>query len=227
MKDKILAAIKAKFPGVNLSKKRLEAIAAKIELKVIDDESKIDAALATYDEYNSLAELAKQDDALRNLEAHKKANPGKKEDPIKPIEVVEPPLDENTPAWVKLILEQNKKLSEGLAAIQGEKAQSTIRTKLTTLLSEKGKEVPASYWGKRAIPEKEEELDAFVTDVQTDYSAFKKELTEQGLSVLSAPRAGQGASAAGGGSKEVSPEIQKFVASTQAKAVPIVAPAVK
>lgn len=210
MKEKILAAIKAKFPAVNLSKKRLEAIAAKIEAKVIDDETKIDAALDAFNEYNPLADMAKQDDTLRNLEAKvKAAAPAKKDEPAKvePIEVTD-----DTPAWAKALIEQNKLLSTGLATLQGEKALSSIKAKAT----EKLKDVPTSYWGKRALPEKEEDLEAFITEVQTDYTGFTKELTEKGLSIVGAPRTGAGPVVAG--SKEISPEIKGFVAATQAKA---------
>lgn len=204
MKEKIIAAIKAKFPTVNLSKKRLEAIAAKIEAKVIDDETKIDAAITTYDEYNPLVEIAKQDDAIRNLEGKLKTPPKKDEPGVPPV----PVITDDTPEWAKAMIEQNKLLAAGLSALQGEKAQSTIRTKATALLSEKGKEVPVSYWGKRPLPEKEEELEAFITEVQTDYTAFKQEMTDAGLSVLPTPKSTS--TPAPAGDKTVSPEIKAF-----------------
>jgi hypothetical protein len=183
MKEKIIAAIKAKFPAINLSKKRLEAIAAKIETKVIDDETKIDAAIIAYDDFNPLADIAKQDDTIRNLEAKAKATPPKKDEPPEPPA---PVITDDTPEWAKAMIEQNKILAQGLSALQGEKIAGTIRQKATDKLTG----VPASYWGKRVLPDKEEELDAFVTDVQADYDAFKKDLTEQGLSVLPAPKGG-------------------------------------
>jgi hypothetical protein len=171
MKEKIIAAIKAKFPNVNLSKKRLEAIAAKIEAKVIDDETKIDAAITTYDEYNPLVDIAKHDD---------------------------------TPEWAKAMIEQNKLLAQGLSALQGEKIATTMRQKAIDKL----KDVPASYWGKRVIPEKEEEMDAFAAEVQTDYAAFKKEMTEAGISVLSVPKSGEAPDTTK--ATTVSPEIKAF-----------------
>ena len=67
MKEKIIASIKAKFPAVNLSKARLDAIAAILEKKVTD-ESEIDAKLDEFNEYNPLADIAKQDDAMRNMQ---------------------------------------------------------------------------------------------------------------------------------------------------------------
>ena len=205
MKEKIIAAIKAKFPAINLSKPRLNAIAAKIEAKIIDDETKIDGALDTYNEYNPLADIAKADDKLRDLESKSK---GKKEDtPTEDKKEVAPPDD--APEWAKALIEQNKALAQSVAAMQGEKVQNSIKSKAT----EKLKEVPNSYWGKRALPEKDEDLDAFVTEVAADYAQFKQEMTDQGLSVLAAPRAGGASQAA----TKVSPEIQAFVAKTMPK----------
>lgn len=210
MKEKILAAIKAKFPHVNLSKKRLEAIAAKIEAKVIDDETKIDAALDVFNEYNPLVEMAKQDDTLRDLNSKVKAAPAKKDEPVKVEPVV---ADDDAPAWAKAMIEQNTRLVNDLAAIKGEKAAASIRTKATEMLNEKGKEVPASYWGKRALPEKEDDLEAFTTEVRTDYAAFAKEMTEKGLSVLSAPRSGAPVTV---GTKTVNPEVKQFMENKKA-----------
>jgi len=206
MKEKIIAAIKAKFPAINLSKKRLNEIAAFIEKKVIDDETKVDAALDSYNDFNPIADIAKQDDTIRNLEAKLKAAQPPKKEEVKedpPIEVTD-----DTPAWAKALIEQNKKLNEGLTALQGEKIKTTIHGKITDKLNEKGKEVPASFWGKRIIPDKEEEIEAFVTEVQTDWSGLVKESTEKGLSMLSAPKS---SAAPPVDSKVVSPEIKAFV----------------
>jgi hypothetical protein len=203
MKEKIIAAIKRMFPSVNLSKKRLEAIAAKIEAKVIDDETKIDAAITTYDEYNPLVDIAKQDDTIRNLEAKAKTTPSKKDDPTVPIVPAVPVITDDTPEWAKAIIEQNKLLAAGFAVLQGEKISTTMRQKATDKL----KDVPATYWGKRPLPDKEEDIDAFVADVQADYTAFKKELTEAGISVLSVPKSGE---APDPKTTTVSPEIKAF-----------------
>lgn len=203
IKEKILAAIKAKYPGINLSKKRLEQISAKIEAKVGDDETKIDAELEAYNDYNPLADIAKHDDQVRTLQAQVK--PAKKDD--KPdTETDKDDVPDDVPAWAKTIIQQNKTLTADLAAIKGEKVANTIREKATAQL----KDVPVSYWGKRALPENEEGLEAFVTDVTNDYTTFTKEMTDKGLSVLSTPKAGSGG-AGGGTDKAVSADIKNFV----------------
>lgn len=186
MKEKILAAIRAKFPKVNLSKKRLDAIAAKIETKVIDDETKIDAAIDDYNDFNPLADIAKQDDTIRNLEAKVKPAPQKKEDDSKPDP--EAPKDEDAPPWAKSLIESNKTLSEKLAAIEGEKTITTMKSKAGELL----KDVPKSYWSEWSIPQKEDEIESFVIKVQTGYEAFTKDLSDKGILSMPIPGGGNG-----------------------------------
>lgn len=215
IKDKILAAIKAKWPAINLSKKRQELIAAKIEALVIDDESKIDAALVQFDSFNPIAEIAKADDALRNAEAKLKVATEKKpgtedetpeakaarllKESTQPTE-----SDDPTQKLLAALLESNKNISDQLEIIKGEKVAGTILSKATDKL----KDIPATYWNKRVLPEKEEDLDAFVTEVTTDYTAFTKDMTDKGLSVLTVPRTAEQQNNAG---KAVDPAIKAFV----------------
>jgi hypothetical protein len=212
-KDKIIAAIKAKFPAINLSKKRLDAIADSIEKKVIDDETKIDAALDDFNHYNPLADMAKADDTMRNLNAKVKELEKPKDNKEKTETTTTEPVDDGTPSWAKALIEQNKTLASDLAALKGDKIANSIRSEATKKLSE----IPESYWSKRALPEKAEDLDAFVTDVQTDYGAFTQELTNKGLAKFQAPAAGSGGAAtaasggAGGkGTAVVSPEVKAY-----------------
>lgn len=216
MKEKILAAIKAKFPKVNLSKPRLNAIADRIEKTVIDDETKIDAALDAFNDFNPLAELAKQDDTMRDLQGKLKiAALAKKDDESPKEEKVE--LPEDTPSWAKALLKQNETLSTTLAALQGKEVANTIKAKATELL----KDIPVSYWGKRAIPEKVEDLDAFIEDVNTDYTTFTQDLTNKGLLLTPKPVGGNDPAK----KEAVDPAIKAYVEKEAAKttaAVPAV-----
>jgi len=218
IKDAILAAIKTKFPAVNLSKKRLDAIAAKIEAKVIDDETKIDAALTTFDEYNPLAEMAKTDDAIRNYQAKekdkdkdKKTGDEKTETPSEKAtrEAAEAKAaadaasaDKDTPPYVKQMMEQFASIKGELAAIKGEKTVSTIKGKIAAALKEK--DVPEKFYGKWKLPETEEGIDAFVKEVETDYSEFAQAQTDKGFSVMKPPKGGNGQG--GGDTKKASKE---------------------
>jgi hypothetical protein len=200
MKEKILAAIRAKFPKVNLSKKRLDVIASKIETKVIDDETKIDAAIDDYNDYNPLAETARTDDAIRNLQAKQPAAAKTNE--------VDPPandllIDDDVPNWAKALMKQNETLSTSLLNLQKEKAAGSIKEKAAAIL----KDIPATYWDKRAMPETDEALEGFTDEVKADYAAFTTDLSEKGF--LSTPLPG----GAGGGAKKEEPinaEIKAF-----------------
>lgn len=178
MKEKIIAAIKAKYPAVNLSPKRLDAIAAILEPKVTD-ETLIDAQLDAFNDFNPIAEIAKTDDRIRSLEAKTKT-PGQPKTPTDKKDEDAPPTPvDDTPAWAKPLIETVK-------ALVGEKQQSTIKAKL----AEKLKDVPESYWVKRLLPEKDEEIDAFIADVTNDFGAFTKEITDKGIGVIPKPGAG-------------------------------------
>jgi hypothetical protein len=189
MKEKILAAIRAKFPAINLSKKRLEQIAAFIETKVIDDETKIDAALTLYNEYNSLTEMASHDDKLRTAEKKLKetTQTPKEKSETTTTETVDVPDDPNVPVWAKALLEGNKKLTETVTKLQAERAQTTIQSQL----KEKLKDVnPLVNWADWKQPETDEEMTAFVEKVTTKNTEVVKTLTDQGLQALTLPKAG-------------------------------------
>lgn len=209
MKEKILLAIKTKAPNAKLSQKRLDALVATIEAKAGTDESAIDTHLDALNDLYPLTEIAKDDHIRSTLEGKLKATQQKDETPAQKAarEAAEAAAlldtDKDTPAWAKALIEQNKTLAQDLAAIKGEKVISTMKAKAT----EKLKEVPAAFWGKRAIPENDEALEAFVTEVTADYTTFKQEMTEQGLSVLSSPKTGV---ASGEQTKAVSSDIKAF-----------------
>lgn len=201
MKEKIIAAIKAKFPAVNLSKARLDAFAAKIEAKTTD-ENEIDAKVDELNEWVSFADIAKQDDAQRNITTQLKQLQQQQQPPKKKEgEKTDPPAnggDENDPN--NKIVELLTQLTQKVSNLEKEKLQTTVQSKATELL----KDVPASYWNKRQLPEDAEKLQEFVDEVTTDWDAFQKDLTDQGLGTISGkPGGGTGS---GGATKEASKE---------------------
>lgn len=201
MKEKIIAAIKAKFPALNLSKAWLENIATKLETK-ITDENEIDAKI---DELNSLfpiEDIAKQDDSLRNLGTRIKQLQQQQQPPKKKEGEKTDPLanggDENDPN--NKIVELLTQLTQKVSNLEKEKLQTNVQSKATELL----KDVPASYWNKRQLPEDAEKLQEFVDEVKTDWTAFQKDLTDQGLGTISGKPGG--GSGGGGATKEASKE---------------------
>lgn len=211
MKEKILAAIKAKFSTAKLSAKRLDALAATIEAKVGTDETLIDTTLDALNEIYPLADIAKDDHIRSTLEGKLKATQTKKQDDSTDSAAsTTTDIPDDTPTWAKALIESNKTLSSKLAAIESEKNQSTMKQKATTLL----KDIPASYWNRWQLPEKDEDLETFVEGVKTDYTAFTKDLTDKGIAVIPQPASGGTTTPK---PEEVSTDMKQYLESKKAQ----------
>lgn len=187
------AQLKAKIKtlGVNLSTTRIDAIAAKLHAKnpdlteVADHDTRID----DYNDLMPLADIAKQDDRVRTLEAKAKGQPQPAqedtEDDDEPAPTPAKSKKKNAddpPAWAKGLIET-------VNALTKEKVQNSMATKA----AEKLKDVPKEFYNGRALPEKEEDLEAFTESVNNDYTAFKQNLINQGLMNSSeTPKGGSG-----------------------------------
>lgn len=184
MKSKIIAIFKTMFPTLNLSNERLALIASRIETKIDGDETKINDELKTMDEYFPFATIASEDDRTRTLMArNKELLTGKTPQPETPPKTESSPDegDDATTVLLKKILKQNEDLTIKISAIEQKEALGTIRGNLKSTLL---KDIPESFWGKRVIPIKEDEVQAFVDEVNTDYAAFKQEHADKGLGVI-------------------------------------------
>lgn len=188
MRDSILAKFKAKYPDVNLSKKRLDAIVDKLAAK-ITDENEIEAKLDELNDFLPFADIAKQDDKIRDLEAKAKKTPPPATTPDKKDD---PPAEDPNTVLLKTLLQKVEKL-------ETEKVQTSIQQKVSS--HEKIKGIPAQFLKGKALPEKEEDIDAFVEEVANDYTAFKQELTNQGFAQTSKP-----VGSAGPGKEPVDPK---------------------
>jgi hypothetical protein len=220
MRNKIFAELVKKFPG--LDKKFLGLIADKLAKKVTE-ESGIEQAITDYDNAASIQELAtdfqkegdrRVTDAKKEWEKqHPKKGKDKTEDDDEDIddEDVDDSKDgggkstkkspDRTPAWAKDLMAK-------VDSLQKEKTQSTIKQKAADLL----KDVPEKFWNKRALPEKEEDLQAFADDVNADFAELVKESSDKGLTVLSTAKPSAGGSGGGGtDNKTISPEIKAYV----------------
>jgi hypothetical protein len=158
MKDKIKAQLKTQFPGVNLSNQRLDEITARLSQK-ITEESEIEAKLTEYNDLFPFADLARQDDRLRTLEAQTK-----KPDPVPHPQPTPAPTDD-TSAWAKALIDK-------VSQLESEKQQTSLQQQLKAKLPD----IPETYLKRVGLPASLEELDAFAEGVKTDFTAFKQEL---------------------------------------------------
>lgn len=207
-KEKILAQLVTKFPGV--SKKFLGLWADKLQSKVTE-ESQIEGVVNELDNLPiPITELATEfqkeaDQRVTAAEAKwKKENPPKAEEGKKggkEGEGEKKPEATEPPEWAKTMIAE-------LQSLKTEKLQSSISQKLTG--HEKLKDIPAKFWNKRKQPEKEEEIDAFVDEVANDYTEFKNGLAEEGFSQTQKPVVGS-KTTGGGKDEKVSPEMKAYL----------------
>ena len=212
MKEKILAAINAKFPGVKLSKKRLDQIVKVIEEDVIDDESKIDAALTNFNKYNSITELAKMDADMRGL--NKKVGElesgAKPKDDNKAASGNDKTNDEDDadgnkpPAWAAAMMAP---VLKELQTLKAEKALTTTQQKLANDL----KDIPEVLWKKRVMPTNDEEYETFVAEVQNDFKEIDKTNTTQAFRNMRNPGGDTQNKQAAGGKDKIDPDVQAYV----------------
>lgn len=174
-KQKIVGRLKALFPKANLSQKRIDAIADKLELKVADDadDSVIDDVVNQANDFMDFEAIAKEDDRIRTLEANqKKAGEGEGE-PNPPGTPPTPPNDE-TPEWAKSLLQKVEAIEKGEITKSKASTVSDLFSKSEVLkgLPENQKQ----SWMKRV------NLDA--EDLATEISSLEAEYTELKQSIV-------------------------------------------
>jgi hypothetical protein len=184
MKDKIIARIKAKFPDVNLSAKRLDAIADKLTPKVTD-ENEIDQKLDDLNDVLAFADIAKADDKIRDLNSKlKNSTPkpeGSQDQPGSTTKKEGENVDDNS--GLGQLAQELKLMREELSNMKKKELQQTMLQKIGA--HEKLKAIPESRRNillkGRALPEKDEDLETFVDGFKADYDAFVTEENNEGL----------------------------------------------
>jgi hypothetical protein len=159
---------KAKAAGANLSQKRIDAIADRLHKKYADltDEAEHDTKIDDLYEEQDLKDFAAADDYQRAKDA--KAAKDKADKAKAGSDSDDQPKSE---------IDELKELVRGLATtvqtMNQEKQQQSIQQKLGQ--HEKLKDINKTFWSKRALPTKDEDIDAFVEEVTTDHAAFLQE----------------------------------------------------
>jgi hypothetical protein len=190
MREKILAKLKAKFSGLPIA--FLGLFADKMATTVTE-EDKIDGAIATLDTLPvPLPDLAAdwQKEGDRRVADAKKEwdkknpkppGPGKTDPPTN-----EPPeTDPN-----KILLQTVQNLAKQVEEMRTHTTQKTLAEKLHAKLAEK--KIPLVY-AKGRIPEKEEDIETLVAEIEADHQAVKQDLINQGFSQQTPPVGGESA----------------------------------
>jgi hypothetical protein len=201
MREKILAELRKKYAG--LPAHLLGLVADKLATKVTED-SQVEGAVGELENLPiSLTDYAKvlqQEGDRRVTEAQKefdKKNP--KSDPPK-----NDPVPDDAPAWAKALINQVSEQSKTIQQLQQEKVQGSLQQRLAAILAEK--KIPAQLANGRTI-EKPEDLDTVVAAIESDYTALKQDMNNQGLLNMSGtPQSGSGGGV-GGDTKTVEADI--------------------
>jgi hypothetical protein len=182
MKQKILAELKKKFPG--LQNEFLLFIAAKLEAKVKED-SEIEGAITELDTILPIKEQAdffQSESDRRVTEAIKKAEkkPDEKKEDEKKDDKLSP--DEETRKMLK-------SLSEKLEAFEKKESQSKLSERLKIELSKK--KIPLQF-AKRVVVESEDQLDVVLAEIETEYNEVMQGKIDSELEGSSRPKGSSG-----------------------------------
>jgi len=168
MKDKVLARLRALFPGVNLSKTRKDKIADYVVSK-ITNEDEIDDKLNDYNDFMSYADIAKIDDRQReadNKKAKDDADAKAKADAEAAGKGAEDNQDD-MPAWAKPLMTKITSLESQLA---GEKGKSTIND---LKAAAKAKGIPEAFAAKYQIGDDYDQETALAA-LETEWTELKQ-----------------------------------------------------
>lgn len=157
--DKIKERLRVLFPKANLSKHRLDAIAAKLASKPEDEatDDQVDEIISDYNEVIDFEQIARDDDRIRTLEAARKPKPAPKS------EMEEGPKpDDDAPAWAKA-------LQQEIASLKAERTQETIAQRFNS--DPRVKNIP-EFIRKGYIPQDEDDFETKVTELSNEYKGF-------------------------------------------------------
>lgn len=183
-KEQIIAAIKLKHPAVNFTAKRLDDLAAKLLTnKKITDEATLDTALDEFNEYFPLADIAKNDDKVADLQIKLKnaaKTPPKEKEEEKEPKKKEPPVDESAiPEYMKPFMEMFKTQGEILNKLVTDKQTASIADKMKA--DERLKDIPSFIVELAGVPS-EENYETHVTNIAAKYTAAQADQTVQQFS---------------------------------------------
>ncbi len=206
MKVKILAQLKAKFPGAsNALLDRVASVLEKTVTKEEDIETAVNGSAGLVQEFASFHQSEadrRVTEAVQKREAELKAEyeKGKKADPQKD------PKEGDMPDWAKELVQTNKALVEKVTSFEQATTQKSLAERLVQQLNEK--KIPAKYYTKaiegRTFKD-EQEMATFATSLETEYAEFNQELVNSGLMQQPTP-------VMGGQTKDGVPiEVRKFV----------------
>lgn len=167
MKDKVKARLRALFPGVNLSKTRLDKIADSVASK-ITTEDEIDDKLNDFNDFMPFTDIAKGDDRQRLADAKKATDDEAEAERLRLAGIKKEDIkDDEVPAWAKGLLETVTTLKTQLAGEQGKSTINDLKA------AAKAKGIPESVAAKYVIGEDYDQETALAA-LETEWTELKQ-----------------------------------------------------
>nr|DAR39237.1 MAG TPA: hypothetical protein [Caudoviricetes sp.] len=205
MKKELLAALKAKFEGVNES--ILSRIADKLAKTTTKEEDVATAVSGVtiqqiIEGYGDSRATEAQQSAVRNYEEKYGLKDGEKLQEPKPK-----PQEETMPEWAKQLVEENKTLSERLGRMDGERITAERKQKLSAVFKKLPENLRKPYERMSVDKLSDEEFTNLVGEITAEVDEIASLVKSKGA-VFGRPAAHQG----GDNSQELSKEEQEAIA---------------
>lgn len=206
MKKELLAALKAKFEGVNES--ILSRIADKLAKTTTKEEDVATAVSGVtiqqiIEGYGDSRATEAQQSAVRNYEEKYGLKDGEKLQEPKPK-----PQEEAMPEWAKQLVEENKTLSERLGRMDVERIAAERKQKLSAVFKKLPENLRKPYERMSIDKLSDEEFTTLFGEITAEVDEIASSVKSKGA-VFGRPAAHQG----GDNSQELSKEEQEAIAS--------------
>ena len=168
MKEKLFEALKTKYTQFGFSARTLEQVADYLG-QTVTEEANIEPAVTGAE---PLLKAFQGDIDKRVTEAVTKVKAEqRKADPEPPKDK---PKDDDVPAWAKTMMER-------LESFERKESQAKLSAQLKSKIADR---VPESFLKGRAITiTSEADIDKLATDIESEFTALKQEMVNQGVFV--------------------------------------------
>ena len=206
MKKELLAALKAKFEGVNEG--ILSRIADKLAKTTTKEEDVATAVSGVtiqqiIEGYGDSRATEAQQSAVRNYEEKYGLKDGERVQDPKPK-----PQEETMPEWAKQLVKENKTLSERLGRMDGERITAERKQKLSAVFKKLPENLRKPYERMSVDKLSDEEFTTLVGEITAEVDEIASSVKSKGA-VFGRPAAHQGTD----NSQELSKEEQEAIAS--------------
>jgi hypothetical protein len=223
MKTKALEALKTKFEGV--SDAILSRVADKIA-KTATNEEEVTTAVegVTFQQllesYGDSRATEATQSAVTNYEKKHGLKEGKKVEKQAEKKSEEKKTDDDTPEWVKQLMESNKALTDRIAKLEGDKTATTRKSALAKVLEKAPEKIRTRYekdFARMNFAD-DDDFNAWVEEITPDVEGIANDFASKG-GVVGRPKGGGSATVSGKDNPALQARIAEQQAATEAPAI--------